>query len=109
MFAFLPPFTSFLVFLLSKQPCSGTTAYVRIGFRNGIFEDLSDRYPELFPRNQLYNTKAQLRKMLKDCCIRPEKIRNRNRMMERKKYEQYCWDEQKKEWDIALSFTVFYY
>ena len=75
---------------------------------SGFITFISNRYPELFPRNQLYNTKAQLKKMLKDFCIRPEKIRNRNRMMERKKYEKYCWDEQKKEWDIALSFIVSY-
>ena len=63
---------------------------------------MSSRYKELFPRDQLYNTKAQLRKMLKDMCYRPEKVRTRNREKEWERMSKYLWENQKREWDEVL-------
>ena len=60
------------------------------------------RYKELFPREQLYNTKAQLRKILKDLCYRPEKVRNRDRECEWENVSKYLWKNKKREWDEVL-------
>lgn len=59
-------------------------------------------YVELFPRSHLYNTPSQLRKMLKDYCLRPEKIRGRNIQEERQCYKVYLWEQQKAKWNNIL-------
>ena len=40
------------------------------------------RYPEIFPREQLYNTPAQLKKMLKNYCKNPSSVRERKNRRE---------------------------
>lgn len=73
------------------------TDYRRLGGR------VTTRYKEIFPRKQLYNTQAQLRKELKDLCLRPERVRNMERRKAAIKHaSQYLWKSQKKEWDKAL-------
>lgn len=56
----------------------------------------------------MYNTKAQLKKMLKDCCIRPEKIRSRDRIAASRKYDTYKWVSQKDNWNTILSYSCFF-
>ena len=63
---------------------------------------LSGSYPELFPRSQLYNTRAQLKKMLKDICLRPHTVRTVDRSERARPYSKYLWSEMKKEWDKVL-------
>ena len=63
-------------------------------------------YKELFPRSQLYNTRAQLKKMLKDACLRPQTIRSLDRRERAKPYMKYLWSERKRDWDALLSFGV---
>ena len=65
-------------------------------------------YVELFPRSHLYNTPSQLRKLLKDYCLRPEKIRNRDIQGERQHYQMYLWEHQKTKWNDILLFLVCY-
>ena len=60
------------------------------------------RYVELFERNHLYNTPSQLRKMLKDLCLRPEKIRLRDIRRDVDHFRQYLWENQKKNWDNVI-------
>lgn len=45
--------------------------------------------------------------MLKDCCIRPEKIRSRDRIAESRKYDKYKWVSQKENWNTVLSYMCF--
>ena len=40
--------------------------------------------------------------MLKDCCIRPEKIRNLNRKEQTIQFEKYSWEKLKAQWDCVL-------
>ena len=63
---------------------------------------LIGRYPELFTRKHLYNTQSQLRKMLKDICLRPEQIRCRDIQGDCQSFRQYLWSHQKPEWDNVL-------
>lgn len=63
-------------------------------------------YVELFPRSHLYNTPSQLRKMLKDYCLRPEKIRGRDIQEERQCYKVYLWEQQKAKWNNILPCLV---
>ena len=80
----------------------GTIVFVQIDYRRerGV---VVNRYKELFPRKQLYNTQAQLRKELKDLCLRPEKVRSLERRKAASEHaSQYLWKSQKKEWDKVL-------
>ena len=70
---------------------------------------MQSSYPEIFPREQLYTTKAQLKKLLKDLCIRPEKVRNRNKEQEKERYSKYTWSSLKEQWDSVLLYVCFLY
>lgn len=74
-----------------------------------ILLSLQSSYPEIFPREQLYNTKAQLKKLLKDLCLRPEKVRNRNKEQEKERYSKYTWSSLKPQWDSILLYVCFLY
>lgn len=80
----------------------GTIVCVPIDCRRGG-KKVARRYKEIFPRKQLYNTQAQLRKELKDLCLRPEKVRSLERRKAASEHaSQYLWKNQKKQWDKAL-------
>ena len=59
-------------------------------------------YVELFARDHLYNTPSQLRKMLKDLCLRPEKVRLRDIGADVNQFRQYLWENQKMNWDKVI-------
>ena len=62
---------------------------------------------ELFSRDHLYNTPSQLRKILKDLCLRPEKVRLRDIRADVNQFRQYLWENQKKNWDkVILNTTI---
>lgn len=95
-------YMSFSVYLSSKPLRWGTTASVQTDCREYGKILVMTSYKELFPRCQLYNTKAQLKKLLKDACLRPQTIRSLDRRERAKQYSKYLWNERKKDWDAIL-------
>ncbi|KAK8803815.1 hypothetical protein WA158_001509 [Blastocystis sp. Blastoise] len=56
-------------------------------------------YPEIFPKSQLYNTQVQLKKLLKNYCLHPNLVRNReNKQCEIEKLKCYTWDTLKNQY-----------